>query len=45
MTPHYYDCDVCGERFHGADARQYLREVEVAGEVEYRCPKHLAPTH
>lgn len=43
LTPsgHYYDCDVCGERFYGEDqARRYLREVEVKDEVEYHCQRH-----
>ena len=41
----YRDCETCDERYWGAHAQSYLREVEIDGgdSFEYRCTACLMP--
>ena len=37
----YRDCDECGERYHGDAIPNYLREMEISGEVVTLCTRCL----
>ena len=42
MDTRYEDCEGCGERYHDADIRAYIREVEIDGETVSLCTDCVA---